>query len=77
MSGPKRIFIIAGPDGAGKTTFATEFLLNEAHCPAFINADLIAAGLNPLQPDLAALQAGRMMVKTIHDHVQKSRELRL
>ena len=71
MSRPKRIFIIAGPNGAGKTTFATEFLPNEAHCPTFINADLIAAELDPLQPDLAAIQAGRLMLKTIHDCVAK------
>ena len=58
MSRSKRIFIIAGPNGAGKTTFSTEFLPNEAHCPTFINADLIAAELNPLQPGLAAIQAG-------------------
>lgn len=73
MSGPKRIFIIAGPNGAGKTTFATEFLPNEAHCPTFINADLIAAELNPLQPDLAAIQAGRTMLKLIHDCVKKEK----
>ncbi len=71
MSRPKRIFIIAGPNGAGKTTFAMEFLPNEAHCPTFINADLIAAEVNPLQPDLAAIQAGRLMLKTIHDCVAK------
>ncbi len=71
MNESKRIFIIAGPNGAGKTVFATEFLPNEAHCPTFINADLIAAGLNPLQPDLAALQAGRLMLKMIHDCVEK------
>lgn len=73
MSISKRAFIIAGPNGAGKTTFATEFLPNEAHCPIFINADLIAAELNPLQPDLVALQAGRMMVKMIHDYVEKEK----
>lgn len=72
MNESKRIFIIAGPNGAGKTAFATEFLPNEANCPTFINADLIAAGLNPLQPDLAALQAGRLMVKTIHDQVRRT-----
>ena len=42
------ILIIAGPNGAGKTTFATEFLPNEGNCPTFINADLIAAELDPL-----------------------------
>lgn len=38
--------IIAGSNGAGKTTFAREFLPNEAGCPVFVNADLIAAGLS-------------------------------
>lgn len=37
--------MIAGPNSAGKTTLATEFLPNEADCPIFVNADLIAAGL--------------------------------
>ena len=46
----KKIIIIAGPNGAGKTTFARSFLPEEAQCPRFINADLIAAGLSPLRP---------------------------
>ena len=71
MKNSKKILIIAGPNGAGKTTFAAEFLPNEARCPTFINADLIAAELNPLQPDLAAIQAGRLMLKMIHDCVEK------
>ncbi len=65
----KRIFIIAGPNGAGKTTFATEFLPNEADCPLFINADLIAAGLNPSDPHLVSFQSGRRMLEQIHEHV--------
>lgn len=70
-TGEKRIFIIAGPNGAGKTTFATEFLQNEADCPLFINADLIAAGLNPSEPHLVGFQAGRRMLVQIHEHVLK------
>lgn len=58
----QRIIIIAGPNGAGKTTFAREFLPQEAHCPDFINADLIAAGLSPFNPETAALHAGRLML---------------
>ena len=42
-----RVIIIAGPNGAGTTAFAREFLPNEAGCPVFVNADLIAAGLAP------------------------------
>jgi len=64
----KKIVIIAGPNGAGKTTFAREFLPNEADCPIFINADLIAIGLSPFQPELAAVKAGRLMLKEIHDY---------
>ncbi len=63
-----RIIIIAGPNGAGKTTFAREFLPNEAHCPIFVNADLIAAGLAPFAPETAALQAGRLMLQEIERH---------
>jgi predicted ABC-type ATPase len=64
-SSPKRIVIIAGPNGAGKTTFARDFLPNEAHCPDFINADLIAAGLSPFKPEAAAIRAGRLMLDEI------------
>ena len=67
----KRIFIIAGPNGAGKTTFATEFLPNEADCPLFINADIIAAELNPSEPHLVAFQAGRLVLNQIREHVRK------
>ena len=45
----QRIMIIAGPTGAGKTILARAFFLAEAHCPRFINADLIAARLSPFE----------------------------
>ncbi|MBI5436641.1 MAG: zeta toxin family protein [Nitrosomonadales bacterium] len=67
----KRIVIIAGPNGAGKTTFAREFLPNEADCPNFVNADLIAAGLSPFAPDLAAFKAGRLMLEAIAEHAER------
>ena len=71
METEKRILIIAGPNGAGKTVFATEFLPNEADCPTFINADLIAAGLSPFRPDIAAVSAGRLMLKMMRDCVNR------
>ena len=77
MTPSKKILIIAGPNGAGKTTFATEFLPNEADCPTFINADLIAAGLNPFQPQLSAVRAGRLMLEMIDDYVSRGGELQL
>lgn len=67
----KRIVIIAGPNGAGKTTFAREFLPTDADCPNFVNADLIAAGLSPFAPDVAAFKAGRIMLETIADYVKR------
>ena len=67
----RKILIIAGPTGAGKTTFAQEFLPGEAGCPHFVNADLIAAGLSPFTPELAAMRAGRIMLEQIHEHVRK------
>lgn len=69
----RKIVIIAGPNGAGKTTFAREFLPNEAGCPVFINADLIAAGFSPFQPDAAAFRAGRMMLHEIAHHASVGR----
>lgn len=69
-SADKRIIIIAGPNGAGKTTFAWEYLPSEANCPVFINSDLIAEGLSPFQPDVAAVRAGRLMLEEIADYAR-------
>jgi predicted ABC-type ATPase len=51
--------IIAGPHGAGKTTFARVYLSGIARLIHFVNADLIAGGISPLRPELAAMAAGR------------------
>lgn len=59
------VYIIAGPNGAGKTTFAREFLPNYANCRVFINADLIAQGMSPFDPEKAAFRAGRLMLEEI------------
>ena len=66
-----KIVILAGPNGAGKTTFAREFLPKEAECPRFINVDLIAEGLSPFKPEVAAFQAGRLMVQEIATLVRR------
>ena len=66
-----KVIIIAGPNGAGKTTFAREFLPQEAGCPVFVNADLIAAGLSPFAPELAAIQSGRLMLEAIAHHAAR------
>lgn len=67
----KKIIMIAGPNGAGKTTFARSFLPEEAHCRRFINADLIAAGLSPFEPEAVAIKAGRLMLDEIEACVQR------
>ncbi|MFI5387986.1 MAG: zeta toxin family protein [Fimbriimonadales bacterium] len=67
-----RCIVIAGPNGAGKTTFAREFLPKDAGVVHFVNADLIASGLSPLQPDLVALSAGRLFIAEI-DRLAKAR----
>ena len=70
---PPRCIIIAGPNGAGKTTFAMEFLLRETGVIHFVNADLIAGGLSPLRPELAARQAGRLVLMEL-TRLAKTRE---
>jgi predicted ABC-type ATPase len=70
MSSNRKVFIIAGPNGAEKTTFAREFLPREADCSDFINVDLIAAGLSPFDPDRASLRAGRLMLLEIKRRIR-------
>jgi predicted ABC-type ATPase len=71
MPKQRRIIIVAGPNGAGKTTLAHEYLVKEAHCPDFVNVDLIAAGLSPFDPGRAAIRAGRIMLSEIQRRVRK------
>ncbi len=65
-----RVLIIAGPNGAGKTTFARQYLPREAGCPAFVNADLIASGLSPFEPESVQIHAGRLMLQEVERHFQ-------
>lgn len=64
--------IIGGPNGAGKTTFAREFLPKDAGVIHFVNADLIAGGLSPLRPELAALASGRLFLAEL-DRLARTR----
>ncbi|MDD5090663.1 MAG: zeta toxin family protein [Candidatus Wallbacteria bacterium] len=64
------LFVIAGPNGSGKTTFAMTFL-PEIATVNFINADLIAGGLSPLMPSTAAIEAGKLFLKKIVGHAEK------
>lgn len=69
---PKNVYIIAGPNGSGKTTFANEFLPKYAKCPNFVNADLIAQGLSPFFPRAAAIKAGRLALEQIRSLAEKN-----
>src|SRR5262249_27156220 len=62
---------IAGCNGAGKTTFAKEFLPTEVKCLRFLNADEIARGLSPFDPAAGALRAGRILLGEFRDSVQR------
>ena len=61
------LYIIAGCNGAGKTTASYTVLPEIFGCQEFVNADNIAAGLSPFNPESVALEAGRIMLKRIYE----------
>jgi predicted ABC-type ATPase len=61
------VYVIAGPNGSGKITFAKEYLPKFAKCLEFLNADLIAAGLSPFAPERENVRAGRILLTRIHE----------
>jgi predicted ABC-type ATPase len=61
------LYIIAGPNGVGKTTFANRYLPQEARQLEFVNADLIARGLSPFDPDSVSIEAGKIALKRIRE----------
>ncbi|MBD2298106.1 zeta toxin family protein [Nostoc sp. FACHB-87] len=56
------LYIIGGANGSGKTTVAMSLLPNFLDCFEYVNADSIAAGLSPLNPDSMAIEAGKLMI---------------
>jgi predicted ABC-type ATPase len=65
------LYIIAGCNGAGKTTASFTVLPEVLNCKEFVNADEIARGLSPFQPETVAIQAGRLMLKRIEDLMEE------
>jgi predicted ABC-type ATPase len=61
------LYIIAGCNGAGKTTASFTILLEMLNCREFVNADSIAAGLSPFNPESVAIEAGKLMLSRIHE----------
>ena len=73
MSNKKQLYIIAGCNGAGKTTASFTILPEVLDCKEFINADEIAKGLSPFQPESVAIQAGRIMLARMDELLQKAK----
>lgn len=69
----KNIYIIAGCNGAGKTTASFTILPEILNCKEFVNADEIAKGLSPFQPEKVAFEAGRIMLERV-EFLLKSNE---
>ncbi len=64
------IYIIAGCNGAGKTTASFTVLPEMLDCNEFVNADEIAKGLSPFQPETVSFHAGRIMLERIMELVE-------
>ena len=69
----RNIYIIAGCNGAGKTTASFTILPEIINCKEFVNADEIAKGLSPFQPEKVAIEAGRIMLSRINELLSKNR----
>ena len=67
VSARSRLHIIAGCNGAGKTTAFNTLLPKMLDCMEFVNADEIARGVSPFQPEKVAIEAGRIMLKRMRD----------
>lgn len=61
------LYIIAGCNGAGKTTASFSILPDMLNCNEFVNADNIAAGLSPFNPESVGIEAGRIMLMRINE----------
>ncbi|MEO6832974.1 MAG: hypothetical protein ABI169_12265 [Chitinophagaceae bacterium] len=62
-----KLFIISGCNGAGKTTASFTFLPELLHIKEFVNADEIARGISPFQPEKVAIDAGKIMLRRIQE----------
>jgi predicted ABC-type ATPase len=67
----KDVVMIGGSNGAGKTTAATTLLPKILDIREFVNADEIAGGLSPFNPEGSAIAAGRLMIERIHELIAR------
>jgi predicted ABC-type ATPase len=68
----KHLYIIGGPNGAGKTTASYSVLPKILECREFVNADEIARGLSPFNPESVAIEAGRLMLSRIAELLRRN-----
>jgi predicted ABC-type ATPase len=68
----KNLYIISGCNGAGKTTASFTILPNILNCKEFVNADEIAKGLSPFQPEKVAFESGRIMLNRINELLKEN-----
>lgn len=64
------LYIIAGCNGAGKTTASMTVLPEVLECEEFVNADEIAKGLSPFHPEEMAIEAGKLMLQRIDSLIE-------
>jgi predicted ABC-type ATPase len=72
MMEDRNLYIIAGCNGAGKTTASFTILPEIIDCKEFVNADEIAKGLSPFQPEKVAFESGRIMLHRIADLLESN-----
>ncbi|MDD3875181.1 MAG: zeta toxin family protein [Bacteroidales bacterium] len=70
----QNLYIIAGPNGAGKTTASFTVLPEMLNCKEFVNADEIAKGISPFQPESVAIDAGRIFLKRIQELIKLKKD---
>lgn len=66
-----KLYIISGCNGAGKTTASYTVLPEMLECKEFVNADNIAAGLSPFNPENVAFESGRIMLGRINELLEE------
>lgn len=69
-----KLFIIAGCNGAGKTTASFTILPEILNCHEFVNADIIAKGLSPFAPEKAAVAAGRILLERVAELMEAGKD---
>ena len=65
------LYIIAGCNGAGKTTASYTILPEILNCKEFVNADNIAAGISPFNPEGVAFEAGKIMLSRMQESTRR------